>query len=589
MNPLSVLPTWARRSVVAVLWLAALVAAAERLHHARKEFANPPDAPPDKQRADGNHGHAEIDFAGQWVMGRMVATGHARELYHRQRQWEVVRRGFPEEAESPYVRRNVFPQHLRDPGAERERIQHDAEGVMDWFMGVDSPRWKQVGPAVTAPFATDPVVPNPIAAVALTVASGDRLTGPCTEEYGAVCGGTVAIVAPDLVAEVNRPAIGGPLYPPVHAFMYAPLGLFEKSQQAYYAYQIFTVLLTFFAGYGVAVLSRGRIPWPAAVLAILLYPGYRSGLDLAQNQVLSLTMLIWGWALAVRGRETLGGAVWGLLAFKPVWGLAFFVVPLLMRRWRFCAAMVVTGAGLCAATLPFTGIQAWFDWLAVGREASGVYLVNYNWVFLSRDLSGLVRRALIDFGLPEPERGNSTATQAAWGLWFTVFLTTVAVYLIRGRARFPTGLAAGFLGLGAYLCCYRFMYYDALQSVLPLAMLFADPVRAVRPTAIELRSDTGLTRTGVLNSVPLTLFAVLLALENWLLWLAAELTVRFGAFARVTSGADGATTRHVPALTAETTVYYAWDTIVLLLLWAWCGWRLVVGGDFGEPADEVKA
>ena len=115
--------------------------------------------------------------------------------------------------------------------------------------------------------------------------------------------------------------------------------------------------------------------------------------------------------------------------------------------------------------------------------------------------------------------------------------------------------------------------------------LFADPVRLVRPTVIELRGETGQTRIGVLNSVPLTLFAVLLALENWLLWLAAELTVRFGALATVTTGADGVTARHVPTLTAEMTVYYAWDTVVLLLLWGWCGWRLVVGGDFGEPAD----
>ena len=29
---------------------------------------------------------------------------------------------------------------------------------------------------------------------------------------------------------------------------------------------------------------------------------------------------------------TAGGLVWGLLAFKPVWALAFFFVPLLTAR-----------------------------------------------------------------------------------------------------------------------------------------------------------------------------------------------------------------------------------------------------------------
>ena len=570
MDSLSELPSWARRLFAAALWVACLAAAGERLHHARVEFANPPDAPPDLQRADGNHGHAEVDFAGQWVMGRMVVTGHARELYHRQRQWEVVRRGFPEEGESPFVRRNAFPKHLRDPGAERDHILHDSEALMEWFMGSDSPRWRKAGPAVTVPFAADGILPNPFAAVALTSVAQQRLE-------------------PELVAELNQPAIGGPLYPPIHGFFYAPLGLIEEPQQAYYAYQFLTVVLTFLVGYGVAVMSHGRIPWPAAVLAILIYPGYRSGLDLAQNQILSLAILVWGWALAVRGRDTLGGAVWGLLAFKPVWAAAFFVVPLLMRRWRFCGAMIATGAGLAAATLPFTGVQPWLDWLAVGKEASLLYQVNHNWIFLSRDLSGLVRRVLVDFGVPEEHRDNPTADLAAWGLWLAVFGATVVLYLTRGRSRFRTGLGAGFLALGAYLCCYRFMYYDALQSLLPLAILFADPARLVRPTRIELRSAGGAVRTGVLNSVPLTLFALLLVLENWLLAFAAEMTVRAGAFAATTTGTDGATSRSIPGLSAETTVYYAWDTIILLLLWAWCGWRLLTAGDFGEPADDVKS
>ena len=47
--------------------------------------------------------------------------------------------------------------------------------------------------------------------------------------------------------------------------------------------------------------------------------------------------------LIARDRPVLGGMAWGLFAYKPVWGLAFFLVPLLTRRWRVCVAMGITG------------------------------------------------------------------------------------------------------------------------------------------------------------------------------------------------------------------------------------------------------
>ena len=90
---------------------------------------------------------------------------------------------------------------------------------------------------------------------------------------------------------------------------------------------------------------------------LFLFPGTRGGLDLGQNPTVSLAIVVWGWALASRGYMIGGGMIWGLFAFKPVWGLAFFLVPVLTRRWRFCIAMVVTGCGLAAATLPFGAIR----------------------------------------------------------------------------------------------------------------------------------------------------------------------------------------------------------------------------------------
>ncbi|OWK40613.1 hypothetical protein FRUB_05532 [Fimbriiglobus ruber] len=525
---------------------------------------------------DNNSGHAQIDFGGQWMMGRLVATGHARDLYHRGTQWKLAWAGFPPENESPYIRRNVFPHFLREPGEESAQIRHDAEWMMYWFMGEDSDRWPTAAGGAVLPLGADALCPNPLATAALVVAARDQIT-------------------PEVVAAVDRPAVGGPLYPPIHGFLYAPLGLFDRPQEAYFAFQLLSLGLTFVAGLGVNVLSRGWIWWPVATTVILLFPGYRCGLDLGQNQIVTLTILIWGWVLAARGRSGWGGVVWGLLAFKPVWALAFFLAPLLMRRWRFCATMAATGIVLGAATLPFVGLQTWFEWLDVGKEASETYRVNENWIKLSRDLGGLIRRAAVDFSVPEANRGDKKIDAAAWGMWAVVFATTVGVYLWRGRQRAPVGFAAGFLFLGAYLCCYRFMYYDIILALLPMAVLFADPRRFSRatvfePRQVEIAADSkprpvpvpvpsDQRCVGYINSALLTVLVALLLVENMLPSFPLEGSIGFGYLARETRATNGTTTVYVPKLTIETSVYYAWETMLLLVLWAWCGWRLLLNGD----------
>jgi hypothetical protein len=246
------------------------------------------------------------------------------------------------------------------------------------------------------------------------------------------------------------------------------------------------------------------------------------------------------------------------------------------------------------ATLPIVGVQAWFDWLAVGKEASDVYTTNKNWIGLSRDLSGIPRRMLTDFTVPESERASRAANVAGWALWGVVFLTTTAVYLGRADRRYRTGLGAGFLFLGAYLCCYRFMYYDVLLSVLPFAVLFADPRRFLRATPYELRSVDGPTPdllrprwVGYVNSFPLTVLVVLLLIENWLLHLGIQGEVGLGYFATTTTAVGGGTEKHVPTVSVELSLYQAWETILLLLLWGWCALRLMSGGDWGEPVYSV--
>src|SRR5581483_12367352 len=95
-------------------------------------------------------------------------------------------------------------------------------------------------------------------------------------------------------------------------------------------------------GWVVERIARGRVWWPVASFLLLLMPGYAGSLNLGQNATVTLFLLTCGWWLMARGNPALGGIVWGFLAFKPVFAVAFLPVLLLSGRWRMAVAMMAT-------------------------------------------------------------------------------------------------------------------------------------------------------------------------------------------------------------------------------------------------------
>lgn len=548
---------WAtgRTALSLLLWAICIGVAGGRIYHARTIY-DTPASKPSEVRHDGNTGHTHIDFGGQWVMGKIVADGHARELYDRNRQWKTVRAGFPVSDEPPVARETGFPAHLRPTETTEAEPYHDADAFMNWFMGRDSERWLEAAPPLALPFSADAMVANPFATAALVEIANEQLT-------------------PSLLAEISAKQVGGPLYPPIHGFAYAPLALLP-TQRAYFLFQWICLGLAFFSGYGASYMSRGRIAWPLATTLILLWPGFRSGLDLGQNPALTLAIAIWGWALLVRGRETAGGMVWGLFAIKPVWGLAFVLVPLLMGRVRFSAAMAITGCSLAAATLPFTGIQTWKDWLAVGNLATATYDVNKNWVELSRDVQSLPRRVLLDFGKPEHERHDPLAHRLGWACWLAVVGGTAFVYLTRGNPQKTLGVGTAFLFLGGFLSCYRFMYYDSALACTAVLVLYALP-GTLRPRFLGAASFADRRRLIYLSSATLTLVAALLIGENWLYSYNPRATFDFDEYTVWIRKPPPS--RPETALTVSVGYYYPWDTVLIIALWLWLGVKLAWSGD----------
>jgi arabinofuranan 3-O-arabinosyltransferase len=283
------------------------------------------------------------------------------------------------------------------------------------------------------------------------------------------------LMGPGDSEEEQKGPVGGPLYPPTHAFWFSPLGCLPP-HTAYRALQILIVFGAFSAGFGLSLLAHGRWWWPLASLAVILFPGFAGCLGLGQNSVLSLNILIWGWVLISQNRPGWGGLVWGLLAFKPQWAAAFFLVPLWMGRWRVAGCMLASGIVQAMLTLPVVGWNSWTDWLQIVGEGARISQSDEIWTLRSRDLFTLPRRFL-DFESPAPNfQAVIAANLVGWALWLIVvgMTTTIAVWQ-RRKTIALTGVTPAFFLFAAWLSCLHFMYYDVLLVILPVFLLYLWP------------------------------------------------------------------------------------------------------------------
>jgi hypothetical protein len=560
-------------------WLLALTVATGALSTAWTSF----DV---ADRPDGNKGHTHIDFGGQWLLARIVVEGRGHHLYDRTTQREVLARAYPRENEAP------------------DQQGHDADSLMDTFMGRDDLLAAQTVGTFLLPLANsdglgnvlglcvaqhfwqpEPAYPG-VAALTLLAARDEPGILFLT---AAAC----QTPAPDRLAHVRARQVGGPLYPPVHALLFSPLGLLAPGR-AYRAWQIAGLLLGLLAGWGVRQLSEGRIWWPVATVLVILFPGFGSALSLGQNSPLSLAILVWGWLLIARGRPGWGGVVWGLLAYKPVWAAAFLLVPVWTRRWRVCSAMLATGTALFAATLPVVGWQGWLDWLHVGREAARLFHTDENWIFLSRDLLTIPRRWLLDFSVPATERPDRVIALflGTCSVVTVLEITTRLAGLRPRQGQVLAGPPIACLFLAAWLCCFHFMYYDVLLAALPVFLLLTEPRSYLRPHVVVLAAvaheqmdgaDVRYYRPGlavgypsseaplrtrpnqmwVLNSMVLSLLALLLAIEHLFPRLGIALSIKA---ARLPSWPIVQ-----PIQFSTDLVGPPWDTFCLEFLWVWCG------------------
>jgi hypothetical protein len=257
-----------------------------------------------------------------------------------------------------------------------------------------------------------------------------------------------------------REGIGGPTYPPTLAVVLAPLGWLSPRWAQWVVVELSVVAIIVTACL-VARLTAGRIPWEVGTLAALSFTPFFLAVGLGQNSAFSLLIVASGWALLASGRDVWAGAVLGLFAIKPTWGVAVVWIPLVLARPRVYLGMCGSAVGLALATLPVCGIDSWIGWLSVARETEHVYQTWPRWTLLSRDLPGLLRRieqgTLVEFAGWAAVGGVVAIT--GWAAW-------------RARAggwasRLAAGPQATAVLAALVLSCPRFMFYDLTLAVLP--------------------------------------------------------------------------------------------------------------------------
>ncbi len=437
-------------------------------------------------------GHVTCDFAGQWLMGRMFVDpeSSAKDLYIVEEERKVFQRGYPKPSEhnamiGDILRKGYIP-----------TLEPVAEPLMAIAPTGAMIPWSHLLPPVE---------------LIRQVESGEF--------------------------KLHDPLIEGALYPPTAGLLFAPLALLPP-KAAHMTITLIYLMLLFVNALLIVSITRGRIKSGEAALVMVAFPNFFQAQLLGQNSMLTLTILVLGWWFVSRRWFFWGGLIWGLLAYKPVFAVSMIIVPILLPSLRMLIGYTLGGGIFVLATLPWVGTvgldrlipfkdktpvsyhnvrqtNPWERWLIVGKHAAQMYEYDRNWIWMSRDLTGLPRRAM---WLPEDvenqlhyinhrylkgvdtyygyERGTTDqyvldvlqkvhtderSGLIGLGLILGLVLFTVTALLLRyGLSN--TGLAYDALATsrrGALLlftgglACFHFMHYDLLIFTLPLLIMLS--------------------------------------------------------------------------------------------------------------------
>lgn len=172
-------------------------------------------------------------------------------------------------------------------------------------------------------------------------------------------------------------------YPPMFFLIAAPLAL-----APYVASHIVWMAATLPLYVGAIRLIVGR---SGAALAALAFPGAALNFAFGQNGYFTAALLGAGLAL-LRSRPVLAGVMFGLLTYKPHFGLLLPIALLAGGHWRTIAAAAVTAIAVAALATAAFGPEVWPAFLASTKLTNHAVL-EQGWANFGELLSlfGVVR------------------------------------------------------------------------------------------------------------------------------------------------------------------------------------------------------
>ncbi len=254
-------------------------------------------------------------------------------------------------------------------------------------------------------------------------------------------------------------------YPPTFLLMLWPLG-FLSYGAAYAAWIGVTLPLCLLASCAGA---RGKAPM---AVATLLAPTTAVCLVCGQSGFLLAALLVGGLRLLPR-RPVLAGVLFGLLAYKPQFGILLPVALVAAGQWRCIAAACATTAGLVVVTVAAFGASMWETWW----RALPVYAAWFYKVMVANPLMPTVLTNLQRLGASQ---GLARAAQVAAAL-------AAGIVVWRAWRRLPHSLAVPALLAATCLATPYAFVYD-LPMLSSAVFLFA--AHRLRSTGSLVLSET---------------------------------------------------------------------------------------------------
>ena len=259
---------------------------------------------------------------------------------------------------------------------------------------------------------------------------------------------------------VHPPSLHPWLYPPSYLLLLLPFALLPALAAGMACFAGTVALFTA----AITRLSKATSDRLVYVLAALLSPGAAVAGWLGQNTFLSAGLLIGGFTFG-RRRPLLGGALLGLLTFKPQFWLMVPIALIAARQWKMLFAALATAAAVSLASLAVFGPQIWADWLHLMLMPNALFK---QWQAVARD-DGLslfacarVLGASVALANAVQYAGAALAAVAVWQAF---------------RRPFPADIRVAVLVLATAIAAPHIMNYDATLYCIAASLLFVHNLR----------------------------------------------------------------------------------------------------------------